>query len=216
MNKDEKRPNLYKEFSKIPDFRRKQGQTHELPVILLIVTMAIMSGYNGQRAMGDFVKRNRKQLLKVFKPKKNKLPSYQTIARVLANIDFLNLIKIFTSWASKYVSIDGRVLCSMDGKAIGGTVKNPNNKHQEYTNLVSIFASERKQVIGIGKVKNKSSEIPLVQEMIKILDLEGMIFTLDALHCQKETTKTIIKSKNDYIIGVKGNQSKLLNCIKKT
>ena len=51
--------------------------------------------------------------------------------------------------------------------------------------------------------------------MIKALDLEGVIFTLDALHCQKETVKLIKESGNDYVIGLKGNQKNLLNKVKK-
>lgn len=210
------RPNLYQEFSKLPDFRRAQGRSHELAMVMIIITMAVMSGYTGLRAMGDFVKKNKKDLLALFRPKRDKLPSYHTITRVLSNIQFDDLIKVFSRWAAKYVTIDLGTLCSIDGKAIGGTVKNPNNKFQEYTNVVSVFASERKQVLKIGKVKDKSSEITRVQEMLKILDLEGMVLTLDALHCQKETTRIIIKSKNDYIIGVKSNQKKLLETIKKT
>lgn len=210
------RPNLYQEFNKLPDFRRAQGRSHDLAMVLMIITMAVMSGYTGLRAMGDFVKKNRNDLLRLFKPKKDKLPSYHTITRVLQNIKFEDLIATFSKWAGEYILIDKGTFFSIDGKAIGGTVKNPHNKLQEYTNIVSIFASERKQVLKIGRVKGKTSEINIVQEMLKILDLEGMILTLDALHCQKETTRMIIESKNDYIIGVKGNQKKLLETLKKT
>ncbi len=204
------RPNLYQEFTKLPDFRKAQGQSHELAMILIIITMAVMSGYTGLRAMGDFAKKNKKDLLRLFKPKKDKLPSYHTITRVLSNIRFYDLIKVFSTWTAKYVTIDLGTLCSIDGKAIGGTVKNPNNKFQEYTNIICVFASERKQVLKIGKVKDKTSEITRVQEMLKILNLEGMVLTLDALHCQKETTKMIIKSKNDVIIG---NNMKIISII---
>ncbi len=37
----------------------------------------------------------------------------------------------------------------------------------------------------------------------------GQVFTLDALHCQKQTTTVITKSKNDYIIPLKRNPKKL-------
>jgi len=37
----------------------------------------------------------------------------------------------------------------------------------------------------------------------------GQVFTWDALHCQKQTTTVITKSKNDYIIPLKRNQKKL-------
>ena len=55
--------------------------------------------------------------------------------------------------------------------------------------LVSIFSVFDKMVIDSAKVAEKSNEIPCVQKMIQDSDLEGVIFTLDALHCQKKQLK---------------------------
>jgi len=38
---------------------------------------------------------------------------------------------------------------------------------------------------------------------------QGVVFTMDALHCKK-TTGLIIEGGNDYVITVKGNQPQLL------
>ncbi|MEG4121927.1 ISAs1 family transposase [Microcoleus sp. N9_B4] len=45
--------------------------------------------------------------------------------------------------------------------------------------------------------------------MVKGYPHQGNVFTLDVLHCQKETTTLITQSKNDYIIALKGNQKNL-------
>jgi hypothetical protein len=208
--------NLYERLQEIKDFRRKQGREHHLAKTLMIVIMAIMSGYTGERAKGDFVKRNRKSLIKALRIRKKKLPSYQTIARILENVGFEELTHVFKEWAQEKVNIAEKEWISMDGKGISGTVKSVHNSEQNFTNLVTVFASKQKVAISVGKVDSKSNEIPLVKKLIQELDLEGVIFTLDALHCQKETTKTIIESKNDYVIGVKNNQPKLMRTIKKT
>lgn len=205
--------NLYERFKDLNDFRRGQGKVHKLELVLLIVTMSMMSGYIGIRATGDFIERNRKDLLDLFKPKNDKLPSFQTISRVLQCLNFANLNKIFIDWSKDYIDKD--TWYSIDGKGISGTVKNAHNKLQEYSNLVSIFSNNNKQVLSVEKVNNKSSEIFAVKDLIKALDLEGVIFTLDALHCQKETVKLIKESDNDYVIGLKGNQKNLLNKVKK-
>ncbi|MEM6816953.1 MAG: hypothetical protein AAF600_21610 [Bacteroidota bacterium] len=43
-------------------------------------------------------------------------------------------------------------------------------------------------VLTNGKIINsKESEIPMVQQLIAALDLTGVIFTLDVLHCQKNS-----------------------------
>lgn len=212
-----KQDNLFQLLSDLEDFRRSQGRMHPLPMVLLIFIMATMSGFNGFRPTGDFIERHKQELIKLFKPKNGRLPSFQTIARILENIDFDKLTSIFYHWTSPRIVIKKSEWCSLDGKAIGGTVKNPHGYNQRFTSLVSVFVSKQKQVLATGKVElGKKSEIETVKQLIKMLDLKGVIFSLDALHCQKNTVKTIVKSKNHYVISVKGNQKKLHNQIKKT
>lgn len=209
--------NLYELFSEIPDYRRDQGKMHKLNFLLMIAMMSIMSGLYSLRSMGDFVKKNRQELISIFKPRNDKLPSFQTISRALQKIDFDQLNETFYKWATNYVTIEKGEWLSIDGKAIGGTVNNYPKEQQSFISLVSVFASKQKQVLLIGKINNKKeSEIPKLKELVKMMDLEGVVFSIDALHCQKETTKTIIESNNDYCIGVKGNQKKLHTQLKKT
>lgn len=208
--------NLYERLQGLKDFRRKQRQEHRLPVVMIIVIMANMSGYFGVRPVKDFIDRNREALKKILKPNKGKLPSHQTIGRILQKTDFSKLSKIFYEWAKEYVKISKKEWISIDGKAIGGTVKEAHNQRQTYTNLVTVFSNKRKQALAMGEVGDKQSEIPLARGLIKMLDLEGAVFTMDALHCQKETTRVIKGSGNEYVIGVKGNQEKLYAQVKKT
>ena len=205
--------NLFERFKNLNDFRRGQGKSHKLEIVLLLVTMSIMSGYRGIRATGDFIKRNRKDLLDILKPKNDKLPSFQTISRVLSKLDFSKLSELFMEWSEDYLEKDNWY--AIDGKGISGTVKNAHNSFQEYSNLVSVFSSNKKQVVAVERVKSKSGEINAVRDLLKQLDLEGVVFTLDALHCQKETLKQIKESGNDYVVGLKGNQKNLHKQVKK-
>lgn len=207
---------LFSLLSQLDDFRRPAGKRHELSLVLILAIMSIMSGYTGIRQMGDFIDKNREQLLKLFHPDKERLPSRQTVGRVLQHVDFDKLNSIFHKWAIGYVKIENKEWISIDGKAIGSTVGSDKADFQKFVSLVSVFASKRKQVLSAGKIlSHKESEIPKVKELIEALSLKGVIFTLDALHCQKETVKVITNSNNDYCIGVKGNQRKLRNRIKK-
>ena len=45
------------------------------------------------------------------------------------------------------------------------------------------------------------------------MEIEGAVFTLDAMHCQKESAKAITEKKVDHILNVKGNQQKLAEAI---
>jgi hypothetical protein len=207
--------NLLDYLEEIKDFRRGQGRMHTIKTILVIILMATMSGYFGQRATGDFVKKHHDELVQQLKPKNGKLPSYQTIARVMKTLDYSKLTTAFRTWAKTTIKLSDEEWAAVDGKAIRGTLKDASTPQQNYTNLVNIFMVKTGQIIDQGKVTNKSNEIPLVAGLIERLGLTGIIFTADALHCQKKTVAAIVESGNNYVIGVKDNQPKLYTAIKK-
>jgi len=179
--------NIFDYFSLVPDPRRGEGQRHSLELCLIIVLMSVMSGYNGYRAIGDFIERNKEDLLLYFKPKKDRLPTFFTIRRILLVMDFGAFSAAFYNWAIASGFLNGGDLVSVDGKAIRGTVIDGKGSKQDFINLVSFYASERGMVVANGKIANgKESEIGVVQVLIKELGLQGMTFTLDALHCQKK------------------------------
>jgi hypothetical protein len=188
--------NLIEILSTINDPRRGAGQRHNLVVVLLIVIMATINGYFGYRAMGDFVLRNRKDLLKQLKLKKKRLPSFSTIRRIILGVDFNELSEVFLLWSKGYVKIESGDWLNIDGKGIKGTVSDIHSSQQNFINLVSVFAEKRGMVIFSGKVINsKESEIPMVRKAIEVLDIEGVVFTLDALHCQKKRQQKLLKAK---------------------
>lgn len=182
-------------FNEIPDPRRGAGQRHEQTLVLILLLMSTMSGYIGYRAVGDFIKRNKESLLKDLHPKKNRLPSFDTVRRVIQGVDFSMISKQFHDWALQHVPLCGEDWISIDGKAISGTVKNASTPHLQFVSLVSIYCSKQKLLIGnqqiIGK---KDTEITVVQQLLKALKLEGVTFTLDALHCQKKRQPLLLKA----------------------
>lgn len=219
IDQRQKAISIYEFFNQIPDHRSKHGKRYPLGLILSIILLATMSGYIGQRAVADFVTRNMVELKNYFNFKRDTLPSRKTIFEVFGLVKFEDVFKSFNKWSSKYIdtSDSDRQWISVDGKAIGGTVKNPNSKYQEFVSMISLFSSKRKEVILSQPVTGKKkSELKSFQKILKDLKIENAIFTLDALHCQKKTLAKIKKGNNSYIVGVKGNQKNLLKAIKKT
>lgn len=187
--------NLLVYFSRIKDPRRQQGQRHSLELMLLLTLMSIMSGYIGYRAIGDFVKRNKDELLSLLDPPKKRLPSFDAIRDLLIRIDFNEVSQQFRDWAMQYTDIDYAEWMSVDGKAIGGTTINAGKTGQDFVSLVSVYCAKQKVTIGNAEVINsKDHEIPVVKQLIKTLGLEGVTFTLDALHCQKKQQRQLLKA----------------------
>jgi hypothetical protein len=209
--------NIFDLLKGLKDHRRGQGKRHALQTSLLTIIMAIMAGAKSERAISRFIKNNQESLIELIGDTGKKMPSRSVIRGLIQNIDFKELEEVFRQWSAQFVSVKKGEWISLDGKAVRGTFAGAGDKMNDFVSLVTAFASERKQVLFVGKINSKKeNEIPVVRDLIKMLDLQDVIFTLDALHCQSKTVKTIIDTKNNYLIGVKENQSKLLKQIKKT
>ncbi len=197
---------LREALQSLKDIRRGQAQQHKIDVVLMITIMATMSGYQGYRAIGDFAKRYKEEIVNYLGLEKGRVPSYPTVRRVLMNIDHQKFGDIFTQWMRHYMRQSDSQWISVDGKAIKGTKQKEEDK--KLAHLVSFFNSDSKEVIIARKTASKSNEIPLVQEMMEEFPLKEFVLTLDALHCQRKTLKAIKKSGNEYVIQVKENQKK--------
>ncbi|MCH8960168.1 MAG: ISAs1 family transposase [Bacteroidetes bacterium] len=180
---------LQSQLDTLDDPRRGQGKRHRQGLVLLIVLLATISGYLGYRAMEDFLTKDQAQLLTLFQPEKGRMPSYSTIRRVLMGVDFQQFTQIYKNWIAHHLPRQpesaGADWMSVDGKSLRGTAS------PDYVHLVSIFSSFDKVVLDTGKVDKKSNEIPLVQRMIAESGLKEVIYTMDALHCQKKRPRSL-------------------------
>ena len=104
--------------------------------------------------------------------------------------DFASIQKAFHKWTQDYVQIEEGEWISIDGKSIRSPVSDCSNEFQNFVSLVSLFSSKREQVLHVERLENKKDyEGQTVEELLGILDLKGVIFTLDALHCKKNAKK---------------------------
>ena len=55
-------------------------------------------------------------------------------------------------------------------------------------------------------VDKDSNEITAVPKLLELLELTGAVVTLDAMHCQKETTQATRDKGAHYVLTVKANQ----------
>jgi len=75
--------------------------------------------------------------------------------------------------------------------------------------MVSAWATANRLGLGQRKVDAKSNEITAIPQLIKVLELEGCIVTIDAMGCQKQIAQQIIERKADYVLVLKENQGDL-------
>jgi predicted transposase YbfD/YdcC len=204
-------------LKQVKDFRRPQGKRYPLWFILLIIILGLMNGHKGYRALGDFAKFNRSNLIKHCGLAKDEVPSYSTIRRAMEGINNAYLVVIFNQWAAQLPpeSIVEKWV-AIDGKSIRSTVENYQNNQQNFVSLVSAFCQENKLVFALHKLETKKgTEINIAREIVKNLPLTNVVFTFDALHCQKQTLKLIRDKGCDYLVAVKENQPNLYKEIQK-
>ena len=181
-------------LQEIPDERDPHGKRHPQWLILLIMIMGIMSGYWGYRELGRFVERHRRELIKMFQVSRAEMPSYSTIRRVMMQLDYEQLTKVFNGWASQYTHHQRGQWIALDGKSLRNTVSDCHGSQQNFITMVSAFSHQRGEVLGLKVMENKKeSEINVVRELIELLDLSGVVFTMDALHCQKKLSPQSLK-----------------------
>ncbi|MDJ0591681.1 MAG: ISAs1 family transposase [Pleurocapsa sp. MO_226.B13] len=118
---------------------------------------------------------------------KARVPSYSVLRRVMLNLDYEELQLVFNQGRQQYSLIPSSEWISLDGKSLKNTVSNYDNAQQNLINCVSAFSHQRGLVLGVKMMENKGeSEINVVRDLIELLDLTGVVFTFDALHCQKK------------------------------
>lgn len=75
--------------------------------------------------------------------------------------------------------------------------------------MVSAWATANRLVLGQAKVDDKSNEITVIPELLRVLDISGCIITIDAMGCQKEIAAEIVGQDADYVLALKENQGNL-------
>ena len=203
---------LINHFELLEDPRDIRGKKHELVDILVMTVYGILCGYTDFVNMVDFLEVHKEYFINLLSLE-NGIPSHDTFSRVFAMIDAKKFLEIFINWIKEIVEKNG-VHLSIDGKAIKSARDKINGGNTPY--IVSGFLADTEISVGQVKVDDKSNEITAIPDLIKLLDIEGKIITIDAIGTQEDICNLITskEKKGDYILKVKDNQKDLKDDIK--
>jgi similar to tr len=174
----------------VSDARRLQGQRYSSVSLLLIIILAILRGKYAYREIGRFCQLNERVLVAKFGFKNHRVPSHVSIRSFILGADFSSIQAAFHEWTRDYVTIETGEWISIDGKSIRSTTSDYSSEYQNFISLVSLFCCKREQVFHVEKLENKKgNEGKTVEDLLDLLDLKDVIFTMDALHCKKNSTQ---------------------------
>lgn len=134
-------------------------------------------------------------------------PSDSTFYRVLTRLDAAHFEATVGAWLlEQEVSVLERL--ALDGKVLRGSGRTDGKPLQ----LFSAVSHRLRPTLAQLPIAEKSNEIPALPKLLRTLPkLEGTLFTADALHCQQESARVITQELGgDYLLGLKGNQSGVL------
>jgi predicted transposase YbfD/YdcC len=200
-------------FESLSDPRHTRNRKHLLVDIAVIAVCGIICGCDGPTAIHRWAK-HRESWLTLHLALPNGIPSRDCIRRLLVVLKPDAFQRCFQAWIADAIPIDsnnaGR-LVAIDGK----TCRRSHDaaKGLGALHIVSAWASEEGIALGQVATEAKSNEITAIPQLLEQIDLAGTLITIDAMGCQKEIVKQVVKGGGDCVIAVKDNQSKLLAAI---
>lgn len=171
----------------LKDHRRAQGLRYELKHIILFSIMAILSNAKSYRQISSFIKVHYKTLDKDFCLNWKSPPSYSTVRNIIQGTDHDGLEYCFRSYSqslSKQCNSNAETSIAVDGKVLRGSYDHFEDK--KAVQVLSFFETRQRLILAHEVIEEKTNEIPVFQRLINELQLDGIVYTLDALHCQKK------------------------------
>ena len=203
---------LLDRFRVLRDGRRGHGLRHRQPFVLACAAVATLMGSSGYQAFEDTCKKFTQRQLKALGCQQDDAghyaaPSDTTFFRVLTKLEAAHFESVVGVWLlEQEVSVLARL--AVDGKVLRGSGRTDGKPLQ----LLSAVSHRLRLTLGQVPIQEKSNEIPALQPLLRTLPpLEGTLITADALHCQQESARFITQDLGgDYLFGLKGNQSGVL------
>ncbi len=199
-------------FSELEDPRKdNHNRRHKLIDIMLLTILAVICGADTWAAVERFG-HSKEDWLKTFLELPNSIPSHDTIGDFFARVNPKQLQECFIKWVNLLFEIMDGEIVAIDGKTLRRSFDNANER--KAIHMVNAWACKSHLVLGQYKTEEKSNEITAIPELLKLLDLENCVVTIDAMGCQKDIAEKIIDSKADYVLSLKDNHKDLCDDVK--
>jgi predicted transposase YbfD/YdcC len=178
--------------------------------LLLFSVLAVLAGATSYQKIITFIAVQRDRLNTAFGAGFRRAPAVNTLRSLFLALERDDLEAAFRRHAQELngtVRMTGKRTVALDGKTLRGSFDHLND--QKAAHVLSAFASDAALILAHREVAGAPGEIPAVPTLITELGLTDVLFTADALHCQKDAFTRAAETDNALLVQVKQNQPTL-------
>jgi predicted transposase YbfD/YdcC len=207
---------ILEHFEELEDPRSSINLRHPLVSVVVIALMAVLAGAGGPTAIAEWAALKEEFLVESL-DLPHGVPRKDVFRRVLMALKpgafqacFANWLKSLRAAAAKATGVERPVL-AVDGKTARRSHDRKNGLGALHS--VSVWASDFGLSLGQVACGERSNEITAIPELLRLVDIEGAIITIDAMGTQKAIAGQIVEGKADYVLALKGNHEALYQAI---
>ena len=175
-------------FSTLEDPRSPINRRHPLPSVLVIAVLAVLAGAAGPTAIARWAELKEGLLTRILDLPCG-IPGKDVFRRVLMLLRPAAFEAAFNAWIARLrdeavaeTGVD-RPIISLDGKAARRS--HDANADLGPLHVVTAWAGEYGLALGQELCGAKSNEITAIPELLKKIDIQGGVVTIDAMGAQK-------------------------------
>jgi predicted transposase YbfD/YdcC len=197
---------ILKHFGPLKDRRLKRRQKHPLVNVLVMALCGVVAGADGWEPLAVFAKA-RAEWFATLLDMPHGVPCADTFRRVFCALQPRAFEECFRSWVQalakalhgEVVAVDGKSVRGALGKAMQGTP----------LHLVHVWATKQRLLLAQSAVEGAPGEVAAIPQLLKLLNLEGAVVTVDANGCTAQVAQAVVQAKADYVLCLKGNRGPL-------
>lgn len=197
---------LYAHLEEIEDTRKAKGKRHQLIELLILMLLAKLGGEDRPSGIAEWIA-NRKEIWVEYKIiGKPKTASHMTYRRILQSIvSTEKLEELVQKYHRTRLKAEQELVVSVDGKTVRGTI--PYGVCRG-VHLLAVYVPGQGLVLAQAEVDKKENEIVVAPKILSQVLLAGMIVIADAMHTQRAFSEQIVAAGANYVLTIKGNQSR--------
>jgi predicted transposase YbfD/YdcC len=189
---------------------RTRKVVYPLINIVTIAICAVICGADDFVSIAEFGRKKRKWL-EQFLDLTSGIPSHDRFNAIFGAIKPAEFEACLLNWISALHEITDGQIVAIDGKTLRRSFDTASSKTAIH--MVSAWATTNQISLGQVIVDAKSNEITAIPKLLKMLEIQGSLVTIDAMGCQTEIAQAILDAKADYVLAVKKNQRTLYDGI---